>query len=151
MKRIDSFISGLNGMNSFVADRKIEYRIKEIWSDVAGQLADQLRISYYRQKSLYLSSNNPVWRAEVEFISQHIIKDISKRLGRKVVDRLIVVDDVVDTERKTVSQPLITTDLPHLISNANEAKRSMGMALCSRCNDVYCFGDICVFCNAEGR
>ena len=150
MQRINSFITGLNGMSSFVTDRKIEYRIKEIWPDVAGQLADQLRISYYRQKHLYLSSVNPVWRAEVEFISQHIVKDISKRLGRKVVDRLIVVDEPLETDRDGLVKESICQPLDVLIRNANEVKRSKGMSLCSRCNDIYCFEDVCVFCNAEG-
>lgn len=151
MKRISDFLSNTKGMARFLNDRSIEDQIKAVWGDVAGKLASELIILYFRDKNLYLKSTNPVWQSEVSFISSQIIESLKKLFKKSVIDRVIVVSDDGDNE-SPASCSRVNTDLSleELIKFENRHRVQMGMSLCCRCNDVYCFDDLCIFCLSKG-
>lgn len=149
MEKIEGLLGDIKGMSRFFSERRVETKIRLVWPEVAGQLAEQLKIGYFRESVLYLSSTNPVWKAEVEFISLHLLKGLNKSLGSQIVKKIQVVDDfVVETPVVKKSQ-LSRVSLEEMVRLENEKKRRQGMSLCLRCEAVYSFESECLFCRVK--
>lgn len=149
MEKIDGLLGGIKGMTRFFSERRAEKRIRSVWADVAGQLADQLAIGYFREGVLYLSSTNPIWRAEVEFISGHLLKKLGKSVGSAIVKKIQVVDDLVECKKVEKGPSNEGLSLEQLVKFENEKRRKDGMSLCLRCEAVYSYESECLFCRVR--
>jgi len=150
MEKLNGVLGEMKGMSRFLKERKVEQKIRLIWPTIAGQLADELRVAYFRESVLYVSSSNSVWKAEVAFISDHILKQLSKTVNGAHVKRLQVIDDgeVVLPSRQS-KRDVPSGDLRQLILGENRRRIEAGMSLCNECQAVFTHEDCCVFCRCS--
>ncbi len=149
MEKIDGLLGDIKGMSRFFSERRAEKRIRLVWPEVAGQLADQLAIGYFREGVLYLSSINPIWKAEVEFISDHLLKKLGKLVGSAIVKKIQVVDELIEVKRVEKGPSNAGLSLEQLVKYENEKRRRDGMSLCLRCEAVYSHESECLFCRVK--
>lgn len=159
MDNLSSILADQKGYQDFFIAHRITRFIQAHWAEMAGKLALELRVAYFKNGILVLESSNQMWVSEVAFYQQDVlnrINEVTKAHGRKFkIFRLKVVfrpEDSADRPIAGLGEGLPDLrESPEKLRVMNEMKMKQGMAFCRCCFAVLTDGGICSFCRVEGK
>lgn len=158
MDNLFSILSEEKGYKDFFIAHRIGEFIKKHWPEIAGKLALELKVVYFRNGILGLESSNQMWVTEVAFYEKELLQrlnDVVKAHGRRFkLFKLKVTFARPDLE-KTGTEPLHKLpdlrDSPEKLRVNYEEKLKKGMTPCSCCFLVLTDTGICSFCRVERK
>ena len=119
------------------------------WEVIFGELAAHLSFSFFKQGTLYLDSDNPLWVSEIDYYQDDLIPKINAHLPKKIVTKLSV--KYKKKEMVTAVSQTKALSFKEKIVGSNRQKRESGQRPCSQCGAVFTAHQVCVFCEAENR
>ncbi len=159
MDNLSSILAEQKGYQDFFISYRITRFIEAHWVEMAGKLALDLRVAYFKNGILLLESSNQMWVNEVAFYQQDVlnrINEVSKAYGKKFkIFRLKVIFS--PKVRDDHPQSELGNGLPDLRKSSeklrvmNELKLKDGMLICRSCFSVFTEGEICSFCRVERK
>jgi len=124
--------------------------LKLNWELIFGELASHLSFSFFKQGTLYLDSDNPLWVSEIDYYQQDLIPKINEYLPKKIVTKLSV--KYKKKEEKVTSESQTNAfSFQEKIALSNRQKRELGQRPCSQCGAILTKNKVCVFCESENR
>jgi len=90
MKSLDNIVKQLISDNN-LEDTSLLIKISEIWTErFQKSFENNISILNFRNKTLFLKTNSPVWRKEVTLLQDKIINHINTKLGSTLIEKIIV-------------------------------------------------------------
>jgi hypothetical protein len=149
MAQLSDILGQLKGVAKVSKNKSIERKINDQWGIVAGKMAMQLKVDFYKDGILYLLVDNPVWSSEIEFIKPLLIQRLIQYVGTGVVKEIKVTFQPAGSESSVTVDPSIKHSLDEWVVLENKRKLDQGMVLCNRCETVYTHDGVCVFCRCQ--
>ena len=89
MKSIKTIVEQIiieNGME----DELLLARINEIWKNQLSYYADNIQLSKYKNKVLFLNTNSSAWKKEITIQINDIIRQINFELKENLIEKIII-------------------------------------------------------------
>lgn len=138
-------------MRRYRKDKLYADSIKQVWSEIFGKLAVDLKFGMYRNKVLYLEVLNPIWSTELTHYKADIMAKIDKAVGKKGLVTDIKVRTVPPVMTRETDSKTGYGDIPFVdkIKAENEKRKRDGAVLCTQCGATYTTDSVCTFCRLE--
>lgn len=79
-----------DALNAFLKEHKLEkkldqYHIFQIWEDLVGKrIADVAKPEFIKHETLWIKVENPVWKTELNFMKQELMKKIGSATKNQI-------------------------------------------------------------------
>ena len=137
-----------------IKDQVATREIRSKWTTVMGRLAKPLTLSYVRHGNMVLTTTNPMWVNEIQFVKDQIINAVNPILkGRyRIRDIRVVYAKEGSFQQRGGRQkrrPYSPESLLKRIQGDVNEKKKKGMTLCVICSEIYVKKGICSFCRTS--
>ena len=89
MKSIETIVKQIIIENN-LEDEFLFAKINEIWKKQLSSYTDDVRISKYKNKVLYLKTDSSAWRKEITMQKNTIINQLNYYLKENLIEKIII-------------------------------------------------------------
>ena len=90
MKRIGQILEEIISKNKRLEKLKV-FQIKAVWKETVGEkVASRAKVVDYKNGSLFVECNDPLWMAEIELRKDVLKKRFNERVGKEMVKKIVV-------------------------------------------------------------
>jgi hypothetical protein len=84
-----------NIIEQIIVDNNLENeflfaRINEVWKNKLSYYADNIHISKYKNKIIYMQTDSPAWRKEIIIKTDDIINQLNSNLKEHLITKIII-------------------------------------------------------------
>ena len=134
---------------------QINQILNKNWEFIFGKLGQDLSLLFYKQNTIYLGCNNPLWVTEIDYYKLEIIQKMNQVLNKKTTVKGLKIRYIqnkpIPKKGATLSPSGVKKSLIEKIKEKEKSHLKKNQKLCFKCQKVYISNTKikCTFCDNE--